>query len=215
FRLVRSTIAIGALLLPACALKLSDKNEPLENGGVTGPAADCSTLQIVPRGAPGTSPAAPKLIGRFDTTDPKNPIFDWPGTNISARFQGTDVTVHLELLSQGFQAKKDEENREIAFERKPVVFAAVIDDADPIFFTVEPGLVDYPVKQGVDASQPHEIRIHRESEAVQGPVRFKGITIGGGQLLPPVERPRRIEIIGDSITCGYGDRGGNATCPFD
>src|SRR5207244_4502641 len=75
-RCVRSTIAIGVLLLPACALKLSDKNEPLENGGVTGPAADCNTLQIVPKGAPGTGASDPKLIGRFDLTDPKNPTFD-------------------------------------------------------------------------------------------------------------------------------------------
>ena len=74
--LVRSSIAVFVLLLPACALKLSVTTDPLENGGVTGPAADCSTLAIVPKGAPGTGAAAAKLVGRFDMTDPKNPVFD-------------------------------------------------------------------------------------------------------------------------------------------
>jgi lysophospholipase L1-like esterase len=33
--------------------------------------------------------------------------------------------------------------------------------------------------------------------------------------LPPTRRARRIEFIGDSIMCGYGEEGKNATCPFD
>jgi lysophospholipase L1-like esterase len=221
--LVRSAIAIGVLLMPACALKLSDKNEPIENGGITGPGADCSTLQIVPGGVPpNTGPTDPKLVGRFDLTDPKNPVFDWPGSYILARFQGTQVTVVLETLSGGLQAGTTTNPGAAGqpFDRKPVVFAAVIDNGDPVFFTVEPPRdgqpnTDWVVAHDLDPSVPHEIHVHRESEAVQGPVRFGGIKIGGGQLLPPVDRARRIEIIGDSITCGYGDRGGNATCPFD
>ena len=44
---------------------------------------------------------------------------------------------------------------------------------------------------------------------------FHGFDFGGGRLLPPILRPRKIEVIGDSISCGYGDEGLNATCPFD
>ncbi len=213
-RLVRTAIAFG-VLVSACAVKLSDPTEPLPNGGVTGPAADCSKLQIVPKGAPGTGAAEPKLVGRFDLTDPKNPVFDWPGSYISARFQGTDVTVTLETLTRGTQKGPPADVAGQPFPLRPVVFVSVIDDGDPTFFTVEPNKTSYPVARGLDASRPHEIRIHRESEAVQGPIRFGGIQIGGGSLLPPTERQRRIEYIGDSITCGYGDRGANATCPFD
>ena len=36
-----------------------------------------------------------------------------------------------------------------------------------------------------------------------------------GTQLPTMEYARRIEIIGDSITCGYGNEGPNATCPYD
>jgi lysophospholipase L1-like esterase len=215
---VRTAAAIGLLLAPACAVKLSDTTDPLPNGGVTGPAADCSTIQILPKGSPGTGAAAAKLIGRFDLTDPMNPVFDWPGTYIEARFQGTSVTAHLETFSDG-QTKGDPNAQPPIppgpFPEKPIVFAVSLDGGDPIFFTVEPGTVDYAVATGVDASAPHVIRIQRESEAVQGPIRFRGIDVGGGKLLPPIDRPRRMEIIGDSITCGYGDRGANATCPFD
>jgi lysophospholipase L1-like esterase len=36
-----------------------------------------------------------------------------------------------------------------------------------------------------------------------------------GQLLPPPPEPnRRLEVIGDSITCGYGNEGDSPTCGF-
>ncbi|HVH44958.1 MAG TPA: hypothetical protein VM925_21540, partial [Labilithrix sp.] len=85
------------VLLPACVVRLTDRNSPEVNGGVTGPAADCSTVTPEPKGAPGGE-AAPKLVGRFafppDT--PTEPVFDWSGNYITARFQGTDrITVKL------------------------------------------------------------------------------------------------------------------------
>ncbi len=200
--------SIAVLLAPACAVKLKDVNDPLPNGGVTGAPADCTKIQILPKGAPGNGPAAPLLVGRFDMTDAMNPVFDWPGTYIEVRFQGTSVTAHFESFSNSVS------------DPKPVVFAASLDGGAPTFFTVRPPEpmypnVDYPVVSGASAGTPHVVRIQRESEAVQGPVRFKGVDVPGGMILPPIARPRRMEIIGDSITCGYGDLGANATCPFD
>src|ERR1700680_3355658 len=84
---------LGATLVSSCAVKLTDPTDPLPNGGVTGPPADCSTIQILPKGTPGTGATDPKLVGRIDMTDPKTPAFDWSGTEISTRFQGTTITV--------------------------------------------------------------------------------------------------------------------------
>jgi lysophospholipase L1-like esterase len=201
-RALRTAMALAGMLLPACVVKLSDVNAPLDNGGVTGEAADCSRTQVPPQGGPGSGAAEPRFIGRFDTSAPPNAVFDWSGSEITTRFSGSSLTVGLVA-------------------DKPLVFTAVIDDGAPFKFQV--GAVDPSTgKRQTSYALPvtgagnHEVTIHRDSEALLGPTTFTGFSLSsGGQFLPPTERPRRIELIGDSITCGYGDEGANATCPFD
>jgi lysophospholipase L1-like esterase len=44
---------------------------------------------------------------------------------------------------------------------------------------------------------------------------FLGFDFGGGTLLAPPPAPeRRLEIVGDSITCGYGNEGADENCTF-
>jgi lysophospholipase L1-like esterase len=58
------------------------------------------------------------------------------------------------------------------------------------------------------ASGTHTIELVRRTECWVGDVQFKGFTVTGGSLLtPPNPASRRIEFIGDSITCGYGNEG--------
>jgi lysophospholipase L1-like esterase len=65
------------------------------------------------------------------------------------------------------------------------------------------------------AAGAHTVELYRRTEANQGESQFLGFDFGGGQLLAPPPAPtRRIEIVGDSITCGYGDEGANMSCPF-
>ena len=49
----RTIVCVTLLVLPACVARLADRNSPEKNGGVTGPAADCSKVQVPPAGAPG------------------------------------------------------------------------------------------------------------------------------------------------------------------
>jgi len=67
---------------------------------------------------------------------------------------------------------------------------------------------------GLEESK-HEILISKRTEASLGVVTFKGFYIDdGARLLSPAPRPnRRIEIIGDSISCGFGNEG-TFPCPF-
>jgi lysophospholipase L1-like esterase len=229
---VRTTIAIAVLGAPACAIKLTDRNSPIPNGGVTGASADCSKTTPEGHATISTGAAEPVYVGRyvFDAAA-KTATFDWSGNYIRARFQGSEVKVSLEPLSDGTAAGKstvyDDKNNPIGaptdipgtanepFPPKPMIFIAVVDDQPPIKFTVDPQPKTYVVATGLDASRPHEVTIHRESEPVAGRIVFHGFDFGSGTPLPPTERPRKIEIIGDSITCGYGDEGANATCPFD
>lgn len=63
----------------------------------------------------------------------------------------------------------------------------------------------YPVADGLTAG-PHMVEIVRATECNFGPVVFRGFVLNpGGQQLPWPQGPqRRIEFVGDSITCGYG-----------
>jgi len=210
-----SKTAAGFLLLvvvsPACVVRLTDRNEAADNGAITGPPADCSTLTPEGPGGPGGA-AELKFVGRFDFGEPNKPEFDWSGNYIQARFMGDQVTVDL-----------DSQDNDL-------LFTAVVDDRPPIKIRHQPKKPNsprcngkpveqcpgYEIAVGLDPNVPHEVTLHRNSEAMLGPVAFLGFTFGAmGKLLPPNRRPRRIEIIGDSITCGYGNEGENATCPFD
>jgi len=208
FHAVRSIAVAGIFLLPACVVRLNDRNEPLPNGGVTGPVLDCSTATPLGRGAPGGE-AKTKFVGRFDfKTDPARPAFDWSGNHMSARFNGSEVT-------WGVAAVPDEDGK-IGLPPDNV-YDVVIDDGPPqevILPDYSSGEPRLSVTHRLPAGE-HEITVYRSSEALFGVVKWEPFTFPGGTQLPPTRRPRRIEYIGDSITCGYGNEGTNATCPYD
>lgn len=203
-RHVRHVLAAAAFLLPACVVRLDDKNAALPNGGVTGAPADCSVITPPPKSAPGGAAAA-RLVGRYDLSDPARPRFDWSGNWVEARFDGTRVSVGMEVPD----------------DNKDVIFTAAIDDRPPFQFTVSgsrPNGVRQTKFELANNLPPgeHKIRVHRDTEASAGGIAvFLGFDVAPGKLLPPLQRQRRIEVIGDSITCGYGDKGQNATCPYD
>ncbi len=67
----------------------------------------------------------------------------------------------------------------------------------------------------------HTMRLIKVTEATNSPLLLSSVTIlsDGGDvppsLLPPPERPlRRIEFIGDSITCGFGNLGNSSSARF-
>jgi lysophospholipase L1-like esterase len=211
------TLACAAIfVLPACAIRLTDRNSPLENGGVTGPPADCSKVTPEPGGSY-AGEAAPKFVGRFavvQSDDPDSPVhhvFDWSGNYITVRFQGTDrITIKLAITGEIPQDQ---------------MFEFVVDDLPPDNrrITVKENAAGVPTNIplenydiiNLDPKVPHEVTIYKNTEAQKGQVIFKGFDLHGGTFLPPTRRPRRIEFIGDSITCGYGNEGKNATCPFE
>ena len=195
-RILGKGAAVLFLLAPACVVRLNDRNAPLENGGVSGPNADCSAVQVPPEAAL-TGPAMTKFVGRYDLTDPKKPRFDWSGNSMNARFEGTEVT-------WGVEAQKEQ------------VFEVIIDGRAQQVILPEFSATAAPVFSRTHrlAAGVHEITVVRSSEAVSGISSFVPFTFVGTQL-PTIEYARRIEFIGDSILCGYGNEGPNATCPYD
>lgn len=215
FRALRSVACVSFALLPACVVRLADRNAPEVNGAVTGAATNCALETPLPKGEPGGD-AAPKFVGRF-RAQPDTPgeyEFDWSGNYVTARFTGTDhITAKLFLPPDQNNVVQDEMFVFQVDAREPELRQITVKSDAKGNPTLEPQ-EDYAVT-GLDPSQPHEVTIYRNTEAQKGAIIFKGFDIGAGTYLPPTRRPRRIEFIGDSIICGYGNEGKNATCPFE
>jgi lysophospholipase L1-like esterase len=63
----------------------------------------------------------------------------------------------------------------------------------------------YSVAQGLPPGE-HTVRLVKATEAFCGVTQFLGFQVNqGGGLLPLPTPMRRIEVIGDSISCGYGN----------
>ncbi|MGD9154324.1 MAG: SGNH/GDSL hydrolase family protein [Bacillota bacterium] len=133
--------------------------------------------------------SAVRLIGRFDTGDSAGPKFAWSSTTIKANFTGTSISVNLKSTGDNW-------------------FNVVVD-----------GVVRTPVNITSSTAMPvllasgltcgtHTIELIKRTEAWVGEVQFLGFSVEDGKLLPPPQASaRRIEFIGDSITCGYGNEG--------
>lgn len=143
--------------------------------------------------AGGSGTPAVRFVGRFDRSDPAAPRFAWSGSGIIARFTGSSVGVRLGGGQQ---------------------YTVVLDGAVlPGKLIPVAGAVS-PISSGL-AAGPHVVELYRRTEASQGESQFLGFDFGAGALLPPPAAPdRRLEFIGDSITCGFGVEGPDMNCHF-
>jgi lysophospholipase L1-like esterase len=136
-------------------------------------------------------PTAVRFVVRVDATDPANVRFAWSGTGIVARFSGTSVAARLTGGQQ---------------------YTVLIDGE------LQPKLIPTGTSSVLAenlSDGPHEVEIYRRTEASQGEAVFSGFDLGAGTLLaPPAAAERRIEIIGDSISAGYGNEGADMNCGF-
>jgi hypothetical protein len=128
------------------------------------------------------------LIGRFDLTDKMSPVFMYSGSLIRTAFNGTFVEVIL----------KDDSLRNM--------FNILIDDSLSVLTTNRPEGV-YLLADNLE-NKKHFLEIYRRTEWSGGNTTFKGFNLDKGKrLYKPFVKPRIIEFIGDSYTCGYGNEG--------
>ena len=157
----------------------------------------CSRDAPVVRTDPGSQVpnglASIRYIGRFDTHDSAGPRFAWPGTALAAAFTGTGLNVRLRDSGSSF-------------------FSVVVDGAKATTLSTSAGAEMYSVASGLSAGA-HTVVMTKRTEAVFGAVQLLSVSPIGGRLLePPPAATRRIEYVGDSITCGLGDLGVGPWC---
>jgi lysophospholipase L1-like esterase len=139
----------------------------------------------------GVVAAGVRWVGRVDTTTPTAPRFGWSGTGFIAQFSGTGLTAAISLTA----------SNEI------YNFKTVVDGTPQPAFTGPSSDNTYVLASGL-AAGTHTVELYRQTEGGEGTATLTGLTVADGALLDPPPGPARlIEVVGDSITCGYGTLG--------
>ena len=130
-----------------------------------------------------------QYTGRISFTNPERPAFNFPGIQIRAAFEGTSLRMLAKPNSGYFMAQIDKaEPFKVAFrgERDSLV-------------TLATALAD-----GV-----HTVKLMYAIEGYEFFPEFWGFVLDEGKKLvdAPALPSRKIEFIGNSITCGYGNEG--------
>ncbi|MDB5256711.1 MAG: hypothetical protein JWM14_1406 [Chitinophagaceae bacterium] len=145
---------------------------------------------------------APEIVyaGRIDFTNPVRPSFCYSGVSIKTIFTGTELHMLLEDFATGD-------------ERTTNYFTVLVDEKVVQTLQTTTGKQSYLLASGL-VNQRHSIELFKRTECLVGSCAFLGFKAPHGTILEkPVEKKYRIEFIGDSFTCGYGNEASIAPPP--
>jgi lysophospholipase L1-like esterase len=130
--------------------------------------------------------------GRVDFSDPRKPRFSWPGVSITAVFDGQKCDIRL------LDGESD--------------YNVFLDGKLHAVLRTDPSQNLYPLEK-LDKGT-HTLMITRRNDGNYGIGVFEGLVLEKGESLrpPPATLRRRIEVIGDSFSVGYGNEGAGVQC---
>jgi lysophospholipase L1-like esterase len=118
-------------------------------------------------------------VGRVN---PETKELTWPSTGVAFSFTGTTASININSV------------------RGTASVALYVDDNEPILI---PSMDGSPIVTPTLPMGNHTVEIRKRSETNFGTFRITNVTTDG-TLVPSVAPTRKIEIIGDSISVGYG-----------
>ncbi|MBW8333874.1 MAG: endoglucanase [Prolixibacteraceae bacterium] len=129
-----------------------------------------------------------RYVGRFDFSNPQEVRYDWSGVYIQFSFRGTECAIKMSDTGHNY-------------------YNVFVDDQPSKTIDVKSDTT-IVIARNI-GTHIHKIRIYKRTEGNQGTGSFKGIMIPeNGEMLHWKDVPsRKIEFIGNSITCGYGTEG--------
>jgi len=128
--------------------------------------------------------------GRILFTDSLKPVFAFPGISIKIKFDGTTVNAKF----RGYKGINPQPNYFNVFLDGEFVKKFVLGDTTFNVVCVQ------NIKKGI-----HQLEITKRTESMLGKVEFLGFEIDGSLLKPDLKPKRKLEFVGNSITCGYGN----------
>ena len=130
-----------------------------------------------------------RYVGRFDTHEAAGPRCSWSASTVIIKFRGTSLNAKMVELGQNY-------------------WQTVVDGKPSALLELMQGEHLYSVASGLPEGE-HTVELVKATEGVVGVTQFTGFQLSeGATLLPVPAKKRRIEVIGDSISCGYGNMAG-------
>jgi lysophospholipase L1-like esterase len=164
------------------------------DGGNPNASTGGTFADLTPPDCPPTAQLGVRIFGRHDGCTEGAIRQAWSGTGFIARFEGTG----LSFVQSG----------------SSIQYTVLVDGELKPNLVTQSGQHAYVVATGLPTGE-HTVEIYRRGEASFGVTTLLSVEVEGGQLLdPPSRSERSIEVFGDSITCGYGNEGELASCPF-
>lgn len=136
-----------------------------------------------------------QYTGRIDFSDPLQPQYSFPGVAIKAKFNGTGVNAIIHDYGTGGAGTTNY--------YKVFIDGAIVTEQ----LQMGNGEKSYPLASGLTLAD-HTVEIMKITEGASGVSSFIGFEVVGGSqtsLDLPEKTNKRIEFIGDSWTCGYGN----------
>jgi lysophospholipase L1-like esterase len=132
-------------------------------------------------------------MGRVDCR-PEGPAFAFPAVSVRIRFEGDALDLRLRDSGTGTAQSTN-------------YYDVSIDGAAPTRLEMAAGEQVYPLARELSgAEHTAEIVKRVESNGNSGKGQLLGLRLrDGARLLPTLAKPLRVEFVGDSITCGYGN----------
>ena len=127
-----------------------------------------------------------RYVGRFDLRQPDGPRCAWPASNVQVGFKGTALKVKL---------------RETGLDQ----FQVVVDGNPTTVLRPDKGEGTYDLATSLPYGV-HQIALWKRTETFVGTTQMTAFQTDG-ELTAVPKNHRIIEVIGDSISCGYGNEG--------
>jgi lysophospholipase L1-like esterase len=167
-------------------------------GGVAVDAGASAVAAGNGNAAAGTSavsdePPGIQYVGRWDRSDPNRVEGSWGAIGIRARFAGTSLKLRIEDAQNTFTYSLDGGAQQL----------------------LGPGLNgEIALASGLPDGE-HTLELYRRSEGGYGKTAISGLVLDAGKelLAPPARPARKLEVVGDSISAGFGDEGTGGSTP--
>lgn len=201
----RNSLLVFVIALAACTDLPTTPRDNTTGGETTGGATGGTTTGGGTTSAPITyTGPTTQFLGRTGEPNGNTTLLSWSSGGVDARWTGTTITATLALANPTDAVEMD------------VYMDGTVQSTPITVQSTTP--TQFPIN--ANSSGTHEVRLIKRTEAGLGEVFFSGFTPDSGSLMPTqTPSTRRIEVIGDSITCGFGvlgftsADGSQNTCP--